>query len=344
MSEHRTPEPGAPWIELVVTDADWDAADPELLARHVRTAGADPGVRGVRARRSPPAGWCTARPTPASARRAARSARCSRCTAEDTVNGSHRGHHQFLAKALAHVAPKGFDLAEEVPADVRDGRCCARWPRSAGSPAATATGAAARCTCSGRRPARWAPTPSSAAASRRRPATPGRTGRPAPTRSSVTYFGDGAANIGSMLETLQPGRGLEAAGLLLHREQPVRGVDHRRRGDRRAAAVRARPRLRHRQLAGRRDGPAGRAPRHARGGRAHARRRRARPSSRPTSTGSSTRTARSPAAPSATAARRRRRAGGTRDPLAQIGRPAGPARAARPGSEVEQPVAAGQAA
>ena len=39
-------------------------------------------------------------------------------TSADGVNGSHRGHHQFLAKAFAYVAPKGFDL-EGVPADVR---------------------------------------------------------------------------------------------------------------------------------------------------------------------------------------------------------------------------------
>ena len=30
-------------------------------------------------------------------------------TSEDSVNGSHRGHHQFLAKALHHVEPKGID-------------------------------------------------------------------------------------------------------------------------------------------------------------------------------------------------------------------------------------------
>ena len=51
---------------------------PGAALGHVRTAGADPGVRGVRAHARRRPGWCTARPTPASARRAARSARCSR--------------------------------------------------------------------------------------------------------------------------------------------------------------------------------------------------------------------------------------------------------------------------
>ena len=122
-------------------------------------------------------------------------------TAEDKVNGSHRGHHQFLAKALHHVAPKGFDL-DRASCPTRSARCCcARSPRSAGSPAATATAAAARCTCSGRRPARWAPTPSSAAACRRRPASPGPHRQAGTDAVAVTYFGDGAANIGSTLET-----------------------------------------------------------------------------------------------------------------------------------------------
>ncbi|MBI3515743.1 MAG: MFS transporter, partial [Proteobacteria bacterium] len=41
-------------------------------------------------------------------------------TTRDQVNGSHRGHHQFLAKALNHVVPGSHDprkgLAAPVPA------------------------------------------------------------------------------------------------------------------------------------------------------------------------------------------------------------------------------------
>ena len=105
-------------------------------------------------------------------------------TSEDSVNGSHRGHHQFLAKALHHVEPKGLDPLGARRATTYVRCCCARWPRSAGlDRGLVATAVAGRCTCSGRRPAPWAPTPSSAAACRRRPGSPGRTGRPAPTRS-----------------------------------------------------------------------------------------------------------------------------------------------------------------
>ncbi len=53
---------------------------------------------------------CTGPPTRASARRAARSARSSACAPRTRVNGSHRGHHQFLAKAITHVSGGALDL------------------------------------------------------------------------------------------------------------------------------------------------------------------------------------------------------------------------------------------
>ena len=37
----------------------------------------------------------------------------------DTINGSHRGHHQFLAKVLAHVEPKGIDPAKDFSDEIR---------------------------------------------------------------------------------------------------------------------------------------------------------------------------------------------------------------------------------
>lgn len=39
--------------------------------------------------------------------------------AGDQINGSHRGHHQFLAKALLHLAPRGFGLEEAFAPDIR---------------------------------------------------------------------------------------------------------------------------------------------------------------------------------------------------------------------------------
>src|SRR5690606_4786764 len=41
-------------------------------------------------------------------------------TAADGVNGSHRGHHQFLSKALAYVHPEGMDPTAEIDATVQE--------------------------------------------------------------------------------------------------------------------------------------------------------------------------------------------------------------------------------
>src|SRR5690606_2195485 len=38
----------------------------------------------------------------------------------DGVNGSHRGHHQFLAKALTHVSGGALDPGDPVTADVQE--------------------------------------------------------------------------------------------------------------------------------------------------------------------------------------------------------------------------------
>ena len=42
---------------------------------------------------------------------------------------------------------------------------------------------------------------------------------------TVTYFGDGAVNIGSVLETMNLAAAWDLPRLLLHREQPLRRVD-----------------------------------------------------------------------------------------------------------------------
>ena len=45
------------------------------------------------------------------------------------------------------------------------------------------------------------------------------------TDLTISYFGDGASQIGSVLETMNLAAGVEAAVLLLHREQPLRRLD-----------------------------------------------------------------------------------------------------------------------
>ena len=95
---------------------------------------------------------------------------------------------------------------------------------------------------------------------------------------SVTYFGDGAVNIGSVLETLNLAAAWKLPVCFFIENNQYAVSTHVGRGHRGAPAVGARLGLQHPQLAGGRHGPARRPPGDARGGRAHAGRQRARPS------------------------------------------------------------------
>ncbi|MBU2695289.1 thiamine pyrophosphate-dependent enzyme [Pimelobacter sp. 30-1] len=119
---------------------------------------------------------------------------------DDMINGSHRGHHQFLAKAFGHVLPAGGTGVPRVTGEVRevlrrtlaeicglaDGYCRGRggsmhlqW-REAGAMGTNAIVGGGVPQAAG---FAWAM-------------------RNAGTDAvSVTYFGDGAVNIGSVLET-----------------------------------------------------------------------------------------------------------------------------------------------
>src|SRR5688572_31158055 len=118
MAVRRRLEPAAPWVELAVTQQDWDAADPELLQTMfgqltlirvfeeyvLELAGAGL-VHGPAHSSIGQEGGAVGSVLP--------------LTSDDTVNGSHRGHHQFLAKALHHVEPKGIDPTAPIGDDVR---------------------------------------------------------------------------------------------------------------------------------------------------------------------------------------------------------------------------------
>jgi 2-oxoisovalerate dehydrogenase E1 component len=189
----------APWVQIVTTDADWDAADPGLLTamlsqlvlirtfeEYVLELAGEGLIHG-------PAHSSVGQEGGAVGSAIA-------LTSADTVNGSHRGHHQFLAKVLGHIAPDGIDPTMPYPDDVRavllrtlaeicgldrgfshgrGGSMHLQWLEAGaigtnaivGGGVPLAAGSA------------WAH-------------------RNADTDAvSVTYFGDGAANIGSTLET-----------------------------------------------------------------------------------------------------------------------------------------------
>ena len=195
-----TLKPAAPWTEIRTTEADWDAADPSLLGTmltqlHLIRAFEEtvlelageglvhgPAHSSIGQEGGAVASIVGLRPS-------------------DQVNGSHRGHHQFLAKALTYLAPDGFDPAAEIGGDTqgllqktlaeilglaqgfcrgRGGSMHLRWTEAGvlGTNAIVGGGV---------------PMAAGAAWCHRRAGT---------GDVVVTYFGDGAVNIGSVLETM----------------------------------------------------------------------------------------------------------------------------------------------
>jgi 2-oxoisovalerate dehydrogenase E1 component len=203
MSEQRTLEASVPWVQLSVTDEDWDAAEPALLLtmfgqlalirafeEHVLELAGAGLIHG-----------------PAHSSIGQEGGAVGSVLAlrdGDTVNGSHRGHHQFLAKTLRHVAPDGIDPAQPYPEAIRalllrslaeicgldrgfshgrGGSMHLQW-REAGAIGTNAIVGGGVPLAAG---SAWAHQQAGAGA------------------VAVTYFGDGAANIGSTLETFNLG-------------------------------------------------------------------------------------------------------------------------------------------
>ena len=196
--------PAADWQELSSTPADWKAADPALLAtmlgqlhlirafeETVLELAAEGLVHGP------------AHSSIGQEGGAVGSIASLRST--DAVNGSHRGHHQFLAKALTHVTKGSLALdglvdpggrrgaAAHPRRDPRPGPGVLRRPRRLHAPA-VARGRRARHQRHRRR--------RRADGRRQRLGAAALGRRPDGSDLTVTYFGDGAVNIGSVLETL----------------------------------------------------------------------------------------------------------------------------------------------
>lgn len=118
MPGHRRLEPTVAWTELVVTEADWDAAQPQLLTAMlsqlvlIRTF--EESVLELAG-----AGLVHGPAHSSVGQEGGAVGAVLGLTSRDTVNGSHRGHHQFLAKALGHLHPEGIDPVQPYPEDVR---------------------------------------------------------------------------------------------------------------------------------------------------------------------------------------------------------------------------------
>ena len=197
---HRTElHPSAPWIQLDADDADWDAAPAALLTSMlsqlvlIRTF--EEQVLEMAA-----AGLVHGPAHSSIGQEGAAVGSVLALTSSDTVNGSHRGHHQFLAKVLHYLAPEGLDPVGDWGDDVRHallttlaeicgldrgfshgrgGSMHLQWEEagSIGTNAIVGGGV---------------PLAAGSAWAHKHAGT---------DNVAVTYFGDGAANIGSTLET-----------------------------------------------------------------------------------------------------------------------------------------------
>jgi 2-oxoisovalerate dehydrogenase E1 component len=199
MTQHRLLQAASPWVQLATTEEDWDAAGPELLTTMlsqlvlIRTF--EEYVLELAG-----AGLVHGPAHSSIGQEAGAVGSALVLTSEDTVNGSHRGHHQFLAKSLAHIAPKGLDPAAELSDEVRTmllrtlAEICGLdrgWSHGRGGSMhlqwkdAGAVGTNAIV-------GGGVPLAAGYAWAHRQAGT---------DAVAVTYFGDGAANIGSTLET-----------------------------------------------------------------------------------------------------------------------------------------------
>ena len=119
MSTSSPLTPDVPWVELSTTDQDWLDADPVLLRTmlgelHLIRAFEEvvlelageglvhgPAHSSIGQEGGAVGSIVGLRPS-------------------DGVNGSHRGHHQFLAKSLTYVSPDGIDPASLVTPAIHD--------------------------------------------------------------------------------------------------------------------------------------------------------------------------------------------------------------------------------
>src|ERR1700761_3897155 len=116
MSTHTALKPASPWGQITATPEDWDAADADLLINMFSQLSL---IRAVEELVLGLAGEGLVHGPAHSSigQEGAAVASILPRSSADVVNGSHRGHHQFLAKALGHVLPPGRD---ELTAEVRE--------------------------------------------------------------------------------------------------------------------------------------------------------------------------------------------------------------------------------
>lgn len=113
MPRRRKLSTEVPWIELSTTSADWKAADPALLTTmlgqlHLIRAFEESVLELAGA------GLVHGPAHSSIGQEGGAVGSIATLRSSDAVNGSHRGHHQFLAKAITHVSGGALDPAALV--------------------------------------------------------------------------------------------------------------------------------------------------------------------------------------------------------------------------------------
>lgn len=200
MPRFNTLKSEAAWRELITTDKDWKAADANMLRSLLVSMHL---IRAFEEKVLELAGQGLVHGPAHSAigQEGGAVGSVLPMRASDQVNGSHRAHHQFLAKTLHYVSPEGLDLAapinektqwllQKTLAEIlgldqgfcrgRGGSMHLRWAEAGvlGTNAIVGGGV---------------PFAAGAAWAHRHAGT---------GDAAFTYFGDGAVNIGSVLETM----------------------------------------------------------------------------------------------------------------------------------------------
>lgn len=200
MAKKSNLQPASSWVELKTTQADWDQASAPLLESMLTQLHI---IRAFEESVLELAGEGLVHGPAHSSigQEGGAVGSIISLTAADQVNGSHRGHHQFLAKALTYLCPQGMSVAQDLGADIED-----LLQRTLAEILGLAQGF-----CKGRGGSmhlQWieagalgtnaivgggAPMAAGAAWAHRHAGT---------DAIAITYFGDGAVNIGSVLETM----------------------------------------------------------------------------------------------------------------------------------------------
>jgi 2-oxoisovalerate dehydrogenase E1 component len=200
MPKRRRLEPGSPWVELSTTAADWKNADPALLGTMLSQLHL---VRAFEETVLELAGEGLVHGPAHSSigQEGGAVGSIVGLRSSDAINGSHRGHHQFLAKAINHVTGGTIDPRSVVDTEVQtvlqrtlaeilglaQGYCRGRggsmhlqWFEAGALGTNAIVGGGV-------------PLGAGNAWSQKHAGT---------SDITVSYFGDGATNIGSVLETM----------------------------------------------------------------------------------------------------------------------------------------------